>query len=70
MEQDFMREPFDEIAVEGAILLTYHQSGEIYANRKVHSESAEYLLDAAHQGSTYAYSAMIEGSSTCPRCKM
>ncbi len=38
MEQDFMRELFDEIAVEGAILLTYHKSGEIYANRKIHTD--------------------------------
>ncbi len=37
-EQEFMQELFDEIAVEGAILLSYHKSGEIYAHRKVDPE--------------------------------
>ena len=34
MEQEFMQELFDEIAVEGAILICYHKAGEMYAYRK------------------------------------
>ena len=34
MEQEFMQDLFDEIAVEGAILVTYHKAGEICAFRK------------------------------------
>ena len=34
-EQDFMRELFDEIAGEGAILIVFHKSGEILAFRKI-----------------------------------
>lgn len=37
-QQQFMQELFEEIAVEGAILLAYHKSGEIYAYRKVGSQ--------------------------------
>ena len=34
MEEEFMQELFDEIAVEGAILICYHKAGEMYAYRK------------------------------------
>ena len=34
MEQEFMQELFDEIAVEGAILICYHKAGEICVFRK------------------------------------
>ena len=34
MEQEFMQELFDRIAVEGAILISYHKDGEVLALRK------------------------------------
>jgi hypothetical protein len=39
-EQDFMRELFDAVAAEGAILIAFHKSGEILASRKVCDEQA------------------------------
>ena len=43
LEQAFMRELFDEIAAEGAILITFHKSGEILAFRKIgeHEDEGE-----------------------------
>ena len=35
MEQEFMLQLFEAVAVEGAILLSYHKDGEVVANRKV-----------------------------------
>jgi hypothetical protein len=35
LEQAFMRELFDEIAGEGAILIAFHKSGEILVWRKI-----------------------------------
>jgi hypothetical protein len=47
LEQAFMQELFDEIAVEGAILITFHKSGEILAFRKIdeNEDEAEQLLE-------------------------
>jgi Methyltransferase domain len=41
LEQDFMRELFDEIAAEGAILIAFHKSGEILTCRKIHDDDDE-----------------------------
>lgn len=41
LEQDFMQELFDEIAVEGAILIAFHKSGEILAYRKIGEDDDE-----------------------------
>jgi hypothetical protein len=40
-EQDFMRDLFDEVAGEGAILITFHKSGEILVFRKVYEDEDE-----------------------------
>ena len=40
-EQAFMRELFDEIAAEGAILIAFHKSGEILAFRKTREDEDE-----------------------------
>jgi hypothetical protein len=40
-QQDFMRELFDAVAAEGAILITFHKSGEILAFRKIDENEDE-----------------------------
>ncbi|MGK0187105.1 MAG: hypothetical protein ACI9R3_002891 [Verrucomicrobiales bacterium] len=42
MEQELMQELFDAVAVEGAILISYHKAGEICAFRKVSDESDDF----------------------------
>jgi hypothetical protein len=41
LEQDFMRELFDEVAGEGAILIAFHKSGEILTSRKLGEDDDE-----------------------------
>jgi len=41
LEQEFVQELFDEIAGEGAILLTFHKYGELLAFRKVDENEEE-----------------------------
>lgn len=41
MEQEFMQELFDAVAVEGAILISYHKADEICAYRKAGEEYDE-----------------------------
>ena len=56
LEQAFMQELFDEIADEGALLITFHKSGEILAFRKVLDESedeAEQLLEHGSDEESY-----------------
>ena len=42
MEQEFMQELFDAVAVEGAILISYHKAGEICAFQKLDSENSAF----------------------------
>jgi hypothetical protein len=69
MEQEFMQELFDEIAVEGAILICYHRDSEICAYRKL---GGNFWSSSLVTPKSYHYNALdhkedsaLQGLSRC-----